>query len=201
MTETAPSPSSGGAGPAWRIPALADPLPERVVRDSFVRDGSVTPFFRVLAHHPRLLARLGGLSGFVFLGGELPAREREIVVLRTLSRTRCEREFAEHAAYALDHGLSTQEIDSLAQDDSPPASWTAEDRALVDMADSLLAEADIADPVFETLRAKFGYSGILELIATLGTYRMIACIMNAARMPAEGLSRSGRPLLGPAGAG
>jgi alkylhydroperoxidase family enzyme len=168
-----------------------------VIRDSFVRDGSVTPFFRVLAHHPRLLSRVGGLSGFVFMGGELPIRDREIVVLRTLARSRCAREFAEHAAYAEANGLSADEIDILARQPVVPGSWTEDDRALVEMADQVLAEADIDDDIFQRLVQKFLYSGVLELIVAVSTYRMIASIINAARMPAEEGARHWEGLIGP----
>src|SRR5262249_38132885 len=84
--------------PEPRIAPLTDPTPEvkELLDKTKIREGPVLNIFATMAHHPRLLKRLNVLGG-LFLGrGLLPARERELVILRTAWRTGCVYEFGQH---------------------------------------------------------------------------------------------------------
>src|SRR2546423_12722776 len=97
---------------APRIPPVTDPSPEVVelLGKTAISDGPPLNIFATLAHHPRLLKRFNVLGG-LFLGrGLLPARERELVILRTGWRTRCEYEFGQHTVLGRRAGLDDDEI-------------------------------------------------------------------------------------------
>src|SRR5215813_10048108 len=105
--------------PEPRIAPLTDPTPEvkELLDKTRIRQGPVLNVFATMAHHPRLLKRFNVLGG-LFLGrGLLPARERELVILRTGWRTRCEYEFGQHTLLGRQAGLTDEEIRRVTDDD------------------------------------------------------------------------------------
>ena len=46
-------------------------------------DGTEMNIFSTLAHHPKLLKRWAAFGGTLLFGGRLPARDRELLILRT----------------------------------------------------------------------------------------------------------------------
>jgi alkylhydroperoxidase family enzyme len=90
---------------------------------------------RTLVRHPALFQRwtpfLDGL-----LNGELPERDRELLVLRTAWNCRSEYEWGQHVAVAKKVGLTDAEIERIPQ--GPEASgWAAGEATLLRAADEL----------------------------------------------------------------
>jgi 4-carboxymuconolactone decarboxylase len=169
-----------------RYPLLADPLPDVVLENSIKDDeGKPLNFFRILGHHPRLLTRLSGLGVVLLQKGEAPVRDRELAILRTAARTRCEYEFGQHAILGRRCGVTDEEIELLATDGPIGEGWSDDDRLLLEMTDQLLDDADLDASTFAQAIERFGPMVLLELIVAVGTYRMIATIMNAARLQPE----------------
>lgn len=135
--------------------------------------------FATLAHHPRLLKRFNVLGG-LFLGrGVLPARERELVILRTGWRTRCEYEFGQHVLLGRRAGLTDEEIRRLTTDE---AGWPPGDALLVRLADEIHETRDVSDELWAALSARWDRAALLELVALAGFYGMVSGILNAARV-------------------
>jgi 4-carboxymuconolactone decarboxylase len=169
---------------APRIPPVTDPTPEvaEILGKTAISDGPPLNIFATLAHHPRLLKRFNVLGG-LFLGrGVLPAREREIVILRTGWRTGCEYEFGQHVALGRRAGLTDEEIRRLAD---AGAAWPAEDAALVRLADELHETRDVSDGLWAELRARWDEAELLELVMLAGFYGMVSGFLNAARVQRE----------------
>ena len=57
--------------------------------------------FATLAHHPRLLKRWSAFGGVLLYGGKLPARERELLILRTGYLCRAPYEWGQHVTIGL----------------------------------------------------------------------------------------------------
>src|SRR5215467_9739109 len=130
--------------PKPRIAPLTDPTPEvkELLDKTKIRQGPVLNVFATMAHHPRLLKRFNVLGG-LFLGrGLLPARERELVILRTGWRTRCEYEFGQHTLLGRQAGLTDEEIRRVTDDDGR---WPAGDAELIRLADELHESRDVSD--------------------------------------------------------
>lgn len=49
-----------------------------------------------IAHHPRLLKRWSAFGGMLLAGGALPARDREVLILRTAANTGADYEWGHH---------------------------------------------------------------------------------------------------------
>ena len=82
-------------------------------------NGTELNIFATLAHHPRLLKRWSAFGGVLLYGGALPARERELLILRTGYLCRAPYEWGQHVTIGLAAGLTDEEIARVA--DGPDA--------------------------------------------------------------------------------
>lgn len=116
-------------------------------------------------------------------GGVLPARERELVILRVGWRCGAEYEFSHHRAIARDAGVTDIEIDRVADVDH--GMWSADDAALIALADELCATSEVTDATWSVLSARFDEAALLELLMLAGFYRMVSGVLNGARVALE----------------
>ncbi len=167
-----------------RIPPVTDPSPEvaEILDKTRVQPGPPLNIFTTLAHHPRLLKRFNVLGGLFLTRGVLAARERELVILRTAWRTRCEYEFGQHVQLGRRAGLSDEEIRGVTRDG---ADWPAGDALLVRLADEIHESRDVSDGLWMDLSRRWDRAGLLELVALAGFYGMVAGLLNAARVQRE----------------
>ena len=134
--------------------------------------------FTTLAHNPRVMRRSNQLGGTLLFRGGLPAREREIVILRVGWNCRSVYEFGQHTVIGLRSGLSHEEIRALAGGDVD--GWSAPDRALVALADDLCAHDSVSDETWAALAPRWGDAGMVELVVLAGYYRLISGFLNSA---------------------
>src|SRR5258708_31780192 len=85
--------------------------------------------FRTLARNQPLYKGFLKLGGHLLTGGVLPAREREIVILRIGWRAGSEDEFGQHTVIGKAAGLTDDEVASLA--DCGTGEGSSDDRARV----------------------------------------------------------------------
>lgn len=167
-----------------RIPPLTDPGPEvaEILDKTRVRPGPPLNIFATLANHPRLLKRFNVLGG-LFLGrGLLPARERELVILRTGWLTHCEYEFAQHVVLGRAAGLGDDEIRRVTGDGD---GWSPDDAALLRLADEIHGTRDVSDDLWRELAGRWSQAELLELVALAGFYGMVSGLLNAVRVQLE----------------
>ena len=136
----------------------------------------------VFAHHPRLLERFNVLGGLFLAHGLVPARERELVILRTGWRTRCEYEFGQHTVLGRRAGLDDDEIRRVTRED---ARWPPGDALLIRLADEVHETHDVSDALWQELGARWSHAELLELVALAGFYGMVSALLNAARVQRE----------------
>lgn len=148
-----------------------------VLAKTAVRDGEALNIFRTLAHQPTLLKRFNLLGGAFLAHGLLPAREREIVILRVGWNCRSVYEFGQHTVMGRDAGLTDEEIASLASIRAA-GPWSADDEALIALADELCADDCAGDTTFAALRGRWNDAELVELVALAGFYRMVSGFLN-----------------------
>lgn len=145
--------------------------------------GEPLAIFRTLARHPRLLKRFNVMGGMFLAKGELPARERELVILRTAWRTNAEYEWAQHAVIGARVGLTEEEIGRVG--DSGDPSWSLDDRQLMTFTDELLATCDVGEDRWASQRARWSDAQLTELVMLIGFYRMVAGYLNTVGVQRE----------------
>jgi 4-carboxymuconolactone decarboxylase len=144
--------------------------------------------FRTLLNHPQLLKRFNALGGLLMTRGDLDPRFREIAILRVAERAGSTYEFAQHTPLAMKYGLSDDEIESL-RSGGIGGRFTGFETDLVAAVDELLETSDVSDPVWAALEAELSVPEILELLVLVGFYRMLAGVLNAARVELEPSAR------------
>ncbi|MBV9293500.1 MAG: carboxymuconolactone decarboxylase family protein, partial [Frankiales bacterium] len=104
------------AGPGTpRIPPLSpdDETAQRMTLGSDRNDGRPLNIFLTLARNEGLYTAFGRLGSHLLFKGSLPARERELVILRVGFRAQSEYEFGQHTVIGRDAGLTDEEIERL----------------------------------------------------------------------------------------
>jgi 4-carboxymuconolactone decarboxylase len=143
--------------------------------------------FRTLAIHGELMSRMRPLGSGILNHGQVPPRDREIVLHRTCARAGAEYEWGVHAvAFAQAVGLTEDQISATAfacatDDDC----WSEEEAQLLRLADELHDTDTISDALWTQLRTRYTEEQLLELIVTAGWYRTLSYVINAVRIPLE----------------
>src|SRR4051812_13877950 len=139
-----------------RIAPLSDAelSPEQAEALEAFRPGPVLNIFRTLARAPKALTRFNTWGGYVLSRrNDLPAREREIVILRTGFLCKSGYEFTQHTRIGLQAGLSEDEVARIKQ--GAEAGWSPADAALIRACDELHADQFIGDAAWTDLRRHF----------------------------------------------
>ncbi len=133
--------------------------------------------FETLAHHPKLLKRWLVFGGHVLVKSTLPARERELVILRTGWRCRCEYEFGQHTVIGRQVGLTDEEIERCCVD--AVDGWSTTDATLVTAADELVADKVLSDATWAALTAEWTTEQVLDLIFAIGQYTLTCMALSS----------------------
>ena len=166
------------------LDAFGSPAPGLPRRDDNV--------FTTLARHEGLFKVWLRFGGFLLTRGELPARERELLILRAGYNCGSDYEWGQHVRLAEMLGLTREEIDRVA--DGPDAEgWSAADAALLRAADELHERSKIADGTWATLAGIHDEKALIEIPMVVGHYTMLAFALNSFGVPLdEGLERRPR---------
>jgi 4-carboxymuconolactone decarboxylase len=147
-------------------------------------DGTVRNIFLTLAHHPLLLKRFNAFAGTFIRFGNVPADERELVILRVGARTDAAYELGQHLPLAREAGLADATIDAVLAD--PPGEALGDwERRLVDFTDRLLDTGDVDDATWAALAGRYDEAQLVELLCLVGFYRMVADFLNVAGVELE----------------
>ena len=144
-------------------------------------DGEVLNIFATLAHHPDLLRRWLVFAAHVLSKSTLPARERELLILRTGWNCKSRYEWGQHVLIARECGLSDAEIERV-KEGAVAAGWAAGDRSLLVAADELHATSSMSDSTWEALSAVYTSEQLLDIVATVGNYHLVAMFLNTTRV-------------------
>lgn len=140
-------------------------------------NGDPLNLFGTLAHHPKLLKRFLAFGGYFLMRGTIPARDREIVILRVGLNTGSIYEFGQHTVIGRHCDLTDDEIGAIAGD---PAmyEWSRSDRALIAMTDDICTHDCVSERTWKELRADWNDAELSELVLLVGVYRMVAGFLN-----------------------
>jgi alkylhydroperoxidase family enzyme len=164
-----------------RVAPVEDPGPELTALLARTRsDGSGVPMtiFTTMARHPRLLEGYNALADFFRARQELPARDRELVILRTAWRSGSEYEWTQHLLLGARAGLSQEEMALIARP-ALEGHWPPADAILLRATDEVMDRVDLSDATWAELSELCSEAQIIELVMLAGFYRMVAGFLNA----------------------
>ena len=164
------------------LPPLSDAdWPEAVadLRGGFAGQLNV---YRTMAHHLALLAAWAGLREHLVRRSALGPARSEVVILRTGVRLEADYEWAHHVVRARKLGMDDDRIRSLR---GAPSEMAPEDGLIAAGVDELVAGAALAPETRARLMAALGKEAVLDLIATVGFYTVLAGILKSFGTPVD----------------
>ena len=168
-------------------PALEDMTPEqhevvRVIRASIgIPEGTPMPDYSVLmTRHPELFRRQLEMGTALFKGF-IPARERELAVLRIAWLLQAPYEWGEHVNIGKRYGVSGEEIQRAIEGSKAPG-WTEHEAAILSAVEELLADQTLSDATYDTLAKTWDDRQLLEFPMLVGQYVCTAIHQNALRI-------------------
>jgi len=168
-----------------RLPDPLDTLtPEakRVYDKITAKRGAVRGPFASLMHHPALAERVGDLGEFLRFGGTLPGDIRELAILITARSVNQAYEWVAHARIARKEGLADDVIERVrTRGDlaALPPRYARPARVV----QHVLAFESIPQGLQAEVQRELGITGLMELVALAGQYRLIAGVLFAFDTP------------------
>ena len=141
--------------------------------------------FRVLLRQPVVGKAVQDLLLALLFRGELDARLRELVIMRLGWATASCYEWTQHWRVATELGLP--EADLLAVRDWRGSDrFDAADRAVLAATDETLESGSLSAETWAECEARLGSpQACIELVAAIGTWRMISSILRSLQIPLE----------------
>jgi 4-carboxymuconolactone decarboxylase len=134
--------------------------------------------FRTLARAPKALARFNEWGSYVLSRrNSLPAREREILILRVGYLCKSGYEFTQHTRIGLNEGLTEAEIAAI-KAGAGANSWSAADAALIRAADELVQDHFVSDATWKALGEHFDDKQRMDAVFTVGQYTQVSMFLN-----------------------
>lgn len=143
-----------------------------------------------LANHAKLGPAFQAMAHVVLFQCALPARDREIAIIRTGALTRSEYEWGMHVSiYAEKCALTRTQVDELTRApgwaDLSADLWTAPERLIVRMVDELHRHSTVSDATWAALNGHWPQQQVIELLFSSAFYHMAAFFLNSAAVPLE----------------
>jgi AhpD family alkylhydroperoxidase len=143
--------------------------------------GHVSLLYQVLLNSAPLTDGWRELLTAIRNRSSLPPALREMVILRVAVLNRAPFEFAAHAPFAKTAGVSDEQLDAL-RAAQPGARFTALERAVLELTDTMTRDVQVPDALFEPLRDHFNDRALVELVATIAAYNMVSRFLEALRI-------------------
>ncbi|MBF6352276.1 MULTISPECIES: carboxymuconolactone decarboxylase family protein [Nocardia] len=127
-----------------------------------------------LVRHPALTKAFLTLNVHLLFRSPLPARLREIAILRVAHLRDCIYEWNHHREAALGEGITADEIAGIARGEAADPV----DRLILRAVDELDEKSNLSDATWDGLCAHLDEQQRMDLIFTIGTYNMLAAAFN-----------------------
>jgi alkylhydroperoxidase family enzyme len=163
-------------------PLPSGPIPDEVSRAlaGWLRPGTtaIPQPLDTFARHPELARAYLAFSRHLLFTSTLPARERELVILRVAVITGSSFERQQHEVMAIKEGLSEREVKRITEGLDPDG-WSQDDALLLRATDELLSQWMITGATWQKLAARFSDHQLMDLVFTAGGYAVTAMAFNS----------------------
>lgn len=146
------------------------------------RGGVVRGPFAIWLRHPDLVEKANELGGHLRMGTGVPRHLSELAVLVTARFWTASYEWYAHADTAADVGIDPAIIEAIRLGQTPEFSDETQETVYA-LATELYETRFISDPVYERAIALMGQDQVIDLVAVLGFYTMVALTLNGFHAP------------------
>jgi uncharacterized peroxidase-related enzyme len=156
----------------------------------FAVRGNVPNMFRVMAHRPEIFATMQAHFAAVLNTGTVPAKLKELVIVRTSQINETPYCLASHTTLARKLGWTDDQLAHLA-DWTRRQDFTPAEKAALRLAETVTRDANsVSDEQFAELRGFYSEGEIVELLCSIGLFNYFNRFNNALQMqptkPGEG---------------
>lgn len=138
------------------------------------------PPYRVYIRSPELATRVEAISDYVRWNTGQPARLTELAIMITARHWSSAWIWRSHYRAAVRNGLEPKVGADIAAGRRPD-SMKEDETILYNYATEMYRDKAVSDATFAAAVAKFGERGLIDLVATMGYYDMVAMTLIAAK--------------------
>ncbi len=134
----------------------------------------------LLVRHPKMARAFLTFNGYLLHRGELPARLRELTILRVARHHRSAYEWGQHVRMAPRNDISEEDIARLVRGND---GFEGADRLVLEATDELLAEGHARWETWQALAESLGEHAAMEFIFVVGVYVLTAMAFGTWGLP------------------
>ena len=138
--------------------------------------------FAPMLHQPLLADPAQKLGEFVRYNTSLAPHLTELAIILVARRHDSSFEWYQHQRIAREKGVPLEAIEAIRLGQRP-RELNADSQLVYDFTASLLDTNRVPDEIYDAARAAFGVVGVVELVALIGYYTLIAFTLNAHEVP------------------
>jgi len=150
---------------------------KETLRQIKVGQGEVPNIFKTLAHHPDLLRRWLVFGNHVLFKSTVPARERELIILRIGWLCEAEYEWAQHVRIGKQVKLTDDEVHRIKVGPTA-AGWSERDKLLLEATDELYKDSFITDATWQGLSKHYNTQQLMDIVFAVGQYNLVSMALN-----------------------
>ena len=137
-----------------------------------ISKGPVTNIMATLANYSKLYNRWRVFGNHILFKSSLPARDREILILRIGWLCHAEYEWGQHAILGKQCGISEEELKRIIEGPNAEG-WDSFDATLLRAVDELYINSFIGDAIWQKLSEKYNTHQLIDLVFTVGVYKIV----------------------------
>jgi alkylhydroperoxidase family enzyme len=168
-----------------RIPYVEVETASPKARETLERLPVRLNIFKMMAHAETNFRPLVMLGTSILTEQQLPAKLRELAILRVARLSRAEYEWVQHVPIAKMTGVSDEQVAALERDDAGAACFDPVDRVVLRATDEIVRDGGPSDATFAELQSRFSNREIVELVLAVGFYMVMARLMISTRIDVD----------------
>ncbi len=137
----------------------------------------VLNIMKTLANYSKLYKRWRVFGNHVLFKSSLPARDREILILRIGWLCGSEYEWGQHVVIGKQSGLNNEEIRRITKGADVPG-WDPFEATLIRAVDELYIDAFISDDTWKAIVERYNTHQLMDVIFTVGQYNLVSMVLN-----------------------
>jgi len=154
---------------------------EREMAEKNRVQGVIPNIFGTLVNHPKLARSWLRFAGYILSRQTLPARDRELAILRIGWLNQAPYEWEQHVLIGQRSGVLKEEIEQIKK--GPAAGWNDHDAAIMQACDDLYENSVVSDATWERLAQRYNRQQMMDLVFTIGQYNLVSWALNSFGVP------------------
>lgn len=160
-----------------RLPSITQPTQDQSAAHAYLiktrGPAGIKGGFGVMLASPDLCQRIAHVGSYIRFLSPVPKRLREVAATTISSELKNPWEYVIHAKICIELGVPEQEVQAIL-DCASVACKDIQDQIAVNIAREMARNHQLTQPTFDQAKALLGDAGVVDLIATVGYFSMLA---------------------------